>query len=220
MSDMSSRHCQFCDRVFSSCFNRKRHEQRFHGEEEEQSSDTEMDEPSKVKKTIFDSDSENDEENDNEEEDSEEDEDDEESEKENDLGEKEEQLWERLIRETCQEAEDIPATSLDEVLQVPSFPIFMSLLREKVEDYIEVARQLENDSEIYEKISSTVSKLQDEGYDEDEAKLAAWDQRKFLLKSLMADNLEIIKEEMFEDKEETESNEDDQMEEDNVGDYQ
>ncbi len=116
---------------------------------------------------------------------------------EDDFDEDEYHLWERLIREACANCEDIQITSADQMLEMPYLEQFLEKLRSVIEDYIGMATWILEDSEVYNKLNSTIFKLYNEGYSEKEAISAAWEQRKHLLKRLINKYTDVIEEKLF-----------------------
>ena len=112
--------------------------------------------------------------------------------------EKEYKLWERLLKEACEIANDNQAQSFQELLEPPHFERFIKHLRETVYHYVDTADQLKYNSDLFEEIKNTIDHLEDKrGYDPEEAILAGWERRKFLVKRLLEQHKEEVEESLF-----------------------
>ena len=187
--------CQYCNQRFYSKFNLHRHQLRFHRalmefgqeinemESEIGSQNSDNAEESE-EKDIFDEDGS----------DSQRSEKEEESESEDDYD-----HWQVLINETFKEIglhKEIKNPK--EILREPLLSEFLEELRENLETRMKFADYMQNEDKVYQEIQNTAERHSRKDLEEDEAFEKAWDDRKYLLKRLIRDNLDVIKSAMEE----------------------
>ena len=189
--------CQYCHQRFYSSFNLHRHQLRFHralmefAQEDQEINDMESETGSQDSNNINE-----DETNDAPE--SEDETNDEPKSEEFDTDD-EYDYWQILINETFKEMglhKEIKNPK--EILLDPILTEFLEELRENLEGRMKFAEYMQNQDKVYQEIQNTAERHSRKDLDEDEAFEKAWNERKYLLKRLIRDNLNVIKSAMEE----------------------
>ena len=201
---MDSTICRFCAIQFYSNFNRRRHEMRVHQKEvQEEVEDYDTDHSASTNSQDSDN-------NQNRKEDIFDDKDDTDSEKSSDS---EENYWSELIIETCREMDlKNEIKSPKDVLFEPMLSRFLEELRDNIDKRMKFADYMNSHDKIYQEIQNTVERYERNDLEEDEAFEKAWNERKYLLKRMLKDNLDVIERTLKEcsDSEEEEEKEDEE----------
>ena len=179
--------CQYCHQRFYSSFNLHRHQLRFHralmefAQEDQEINDMESEIGSQDSDNIKEDET-------------------------NDVPETEESdtddeydYWQVLISETFKEMglrREIKNPK--EILLDPVLSEFLEELRENLEGRMKFAEYMQNKDKVYQEIQNTAERHSRKDLDEDEAFEKAWNERKYLLKRLIRDNLNVIKSAMEE----------------------
>ena len=197
---MDSTICRYCNQQFYSSSNRRRHELYVHQKkglvkmedydyQESNNSSQESNDTEKSVKDVLDeegSDSES--------------------------PENEEDYWATLIIKTCREM-DIgkEIEKPKDILNDPILSEFLEELRENLDGRMKFAEYMQIHDKVYQEIQDTAEHYSRKDIEESEAFEKAWNKRKYLLKRLLRDNLDVIKEVMEEgnDSEEEQEEEDD-----------
>jgi len=215
---LESRKCRFCPKEFYSAFNRIRHEAGIHNRNSDQAAeemsqnaddtgyaaharDIYNDNNSEGGGDVSDEEEKEGEESNDDEEMEEDDKsesgtEEESSDDEDDDKAKEFEIWDRVIKEALDGIEDPEIDTVKDVFEDPFLSKLTKGIRKVIDDYNNVVRVIE-ESNVYVKIDDTKMQFEDKGYEEDEAKAAAWDQRKFLARKLLKDHKAMIEEELF-----------------------
>ena len=198
---MDSTICRFCHRKFYSSSNRHRHETYFHkmvSKQHEIKDESFDSQPSGVISDNEENEVPTDSEKQNEEKEQEEDQD----------------HWEMLIDETCREMNiQKEIQNSKDILVDPILGEFLEELRQNLESRMKFAQYMEDHDKIYQEIQTTAERFRQKDLDEDEAFEKAWNKRKYLLKRLLRDNLNIIENVMNE----TDDEENSEVEDNNEG---
>ena len=219
---MDAKACHHCNRRFSSSSNRLRHEKYFHRKDvSESTNDPELRNtmsPSSEVETENSMTTEDDNDDDDDDDDNSQEVDDDDDEESiagsDDSDESCADPWRELISETCEQA-DIDVESAEQVLQEPYLSEFLEMMGKILQKKINMVKNLQEKDATYEKVQSTIDRCTDKDYDDDEAFEKAWDKRKFLLKKVLKNNLDLIEEKLINNsEEEDESYDDEQLEED------
>ena len=210
---MAGKVCDFCGHTFSSRFNRLRHQQESHGEVDidiytgkEQDLETLADDDQQE----IDEDNAQEEEDDagaavHDQEDEEENESGSESENEDDVT---ESPWRQIIAEACDNAA-IKIDTAESVLLEPFLSEFVEAMKTAAEERFSFVRDMEQDSD-YILINDTIEKHEvNEGYEKEEAIDAAWHARRFLVKRMVKDNIDLV-EDWMKNKSEEDTGEDEE----------
>ena len=169
---MPGRSCSSCTRSFSSSSNRIRHERLFH-------------KPSDEKETVEDYPENNSE--------SDEDPSDEEMKDEEKQDEERESrdMWRDIVLHACLEFKNELLTRADQVLLEPFLSEFVEHMKEYVEEKFQFVKSMEQDDQ-YEKINCMIDQLDGEEYDREEAVDCAWHNRRFLVKRMIQENIDLV----------------------------
>ena len=184
---MDSTICRFCRRKFYSSSNRHRHEAYFHkmpskhDEMNDESFDSKQpDTKSDMEENETPTDSVDEEQTDDQSEQKEQ--------------EEEQDYWEMLIEETCREMNiKKEIRNPKDLLVEPILGEFLEELCQQLESRMKFAQYMEDHDKVYQEIQTTAERFREKDLDEDEAFEKAWNKRKYLLKWLLRDNLNIIK---------------------------
>ncbi len=201
---MDSIVCRFCDIQFYSNFNCRRHELRVHQKEMKEMEDNDSDHSSSTgsqdssdtqdrRKDILDE------------------QDDTESEKSSESG---EHYWSELITEICREIElknEIKYPK--EVLFEPMLSRFLEELRDNLDSRMKFADYMKNHDKVYQEIQNTAERYERKELEEDEAFEKAWNDRKYLLKRMLRDNLDVIEKTLDESSDHSEEEEEEEDQE-------
>ncbi len=180
---MDSKICRFCNIQLYSSYNRRRHELSVHQNEKEEmenyvsdhSTSTGSQESSDTQDRRKDLLDEND---------------DTESDK---SSEPEENYWSESIIEICREMDlKNEIKNPKEVLSEPLLSRFLEEIRDNIGNRMKFADYMKNHDKIYQEIQSTAEQYEQKELDEDEAFEKAWNKRKYLLKRMLRDNLDVI----------------------------
>ncbi len=127
-----------------------------------------------------------------------------------------EDYWSTLISRTFDEMDlQSEIENGDEILCEPMLSQFLEELRENLEKRMKFAQYMEEEDETYREIQNTANQYKD--LDSDEAFEKAWNERKYLLKRLLRDHMDVVENEMengdnkvkeYDDDEEDEDKED------------
>ena len=114
--------------------------------------------------------------------------DEDESESESDDDEKE-SPWREIMEEAC---DNVKLESAEGVLFEPYLSEFVEAMKNAAEERFSFVRQMEQDSG-YEMLSDTIEKYEhSDGYEKEEAIDAAWHARRFLVKQIIIDNIDVL----------------------------
>lgn len=105
--------------------------------------------------------------------------------------------WRDIIANTCK---DIEFEKPEDLLREPLLSHVVDEMRKLVEKRLSFTAYMENNDDVYERISREENRLA--AFDEDDAQETAWHNKRFLIKRVLADNLD-----MFEKEEEEEDDE-------------
>ena len=122
-----------------------------------------------------------------------------------------EDYWSSLIVRTFDEMDlQSEIENGNEILGEPILSQFLEELRENLEKRMKFAQYMEEEDETYREIQNTANQYKD--LDSDEAFEKAWNERKYLLKRLLRDHMDVIEDEI-ENRVEVSENEDGNEEE-------
>ena len=120
--------------------------------------------------------------------------------------------WEMLIAETCREM-DIhkEIKNPKDIMTNPVLSEFLEELRQNLESKMDFAQYMQNEDKTYQELQNTAERFSRKDLDEDEAFEKAWNERKYLLKRLLRDNLDIVQKVLNEKVEDSDEEENEQM---------
>lgn len=98
--------------------------------------------------------------------------------------------WREIIATACQ---GIEFEDPEDLLREPQLSHAVDAIRQLVENRLAFAAHIEYDNEVYERIKAEMDRL--DGLNEDDAQEAAWHNKRFLIKRVLAENLDVLKEE-------------------------
>ena len=115
--------------------------------------------------------------------------------------------WPTLIQEICEKMDlQTEISEATEVLVEPLLTEFLEELRENLEKRIKFVDYMKEEDKTYQEIQSTADQYN--GLDEDEAFEKAWNDRKYLLKRLIREHIEVIENVLENNNEEGDEDED------------
>ena len=175
--------CSICSMSFANYSNRIRHEANVHGLKAPKRTDSEQDESDNESSTPS---SEEQSESEHEEDEEEED--------------KELEAWKFVIHQVLTEATGLPH-NIDEILKPTTWNNFVLHIKNKADDLIEIADNLQG-GEFYTELNNKTEKMEQNGYKN--AAETAWKKMKPQLKEFLLDNIGIVKEFFDSEKEDEE----------------
>jgi len=138
------------------------------------------------------------------------------SEDSSDENEEENKAWRALLQQISRAITKAPENTSQpkDLLNDPHLQThILEPLRVKLQNTVEAA-DIITASEVYTSIDDTISELVEQEYSEDEAKEAAWDTRKYLVKKqILEPNIDLFSH-LYEDEDQEEGNEEDMVEND------
>lgn len=193
-------YCVKCNKTFASQFCKMRHDQRLHGEEDDNETIDGTEKASENdKETVADEEYYADEESNAELPDTDDDE------KDSEENQYVHDIWVKTIDEVVDKC--FPGIRIPALLKEPVYSKFVNKLRKHMESKFFVAKTLKS-SDMMKKIRDREDQLYGDGFSRSEAKRKAWEDRKYLLKRTMKD---VFYEPVPEQKEEPEQDEEDNI---------
>jgi hypothetical protein len=183
--------CNTCSRVFSSSSNRHRHEKFFHGQvgngrkifnEDEESPRYNFGQPDVIPgerieedpvsdedvKSVKSSDSE-----------------------ESDSDPKKRNYWLNIVSDALDNY-DIQIPTAEDIVKEPYLSDFVNLMKIVAEEQIQFVKYMEEEDDLYRKINETIERYESNDYDREEAVDAAWHDRRFLIRRVIEDNMNLV----------------------------
>jgi hypothetical protein len=188
---MSSKSCTVCSRVFSSSSNRHRHEKFFHGQvgngrqdfnEDEEAPRYNFGQPDVISGDRSEDDTMSDEEGKSEK-----------SKEENESDDATDQndYWLNVISDALDNY-DMQIPTAEDIAKEPYLSDFVNAMKLVVEEQIQFVKHMEEEDELYQKINETIERYESNDYDREEAVDAAWHDRRFLMRRVIEDNMNMI----------------------------
>jgi hypothetical protein len=116
----------------------------------------------------------------------------EESEDESDGEETSRDLWPQIISDACDTVQfSLPLKHADQLLRDPFLDEFVDQMKSVVEKRVDFVKAMDSD-EGYGKIDSTIQQFESDDYDRTEAVDAAWHARRFLVKKIIKEHIDIV----------------------------
>ncbi|MCP4063442.1 MAG: hypothetical protein GY740_09310, partial [Gammaproteobacteria bacterium] len=105
-------------------------------------------------------------------------------------------IWQEILERVYEKMDFAGNQTADEVLATKKYrKEVISALREETEAIARLGNFLQNESDVYEKLRKTKDKLMaEEDYEEEEATLAAWKNRKHLLTEILEEHKDVLAE--------------------------
>ena len=100
-------------------------------------------------------------------------------------------IWRDIVSEACSEFKNELLTRADQVLLEPFLSEFIEHMKEYVEENFRFVKMMEQDAQ-YEKIDNMIQQFEEEDYDREEAADSAWHNRRFLVKRMIEDNIDLV----------------------------
>jgi hypothetical protein len=183
--------CNTCSRVFSSSSNRHRHEKFFHGQvgngrkifnEDEESPRYNFGQPDVIPGERIEEDPVSDEDvksvksSDSEEPDSDP---------------KKRNYWLNIVSDALDNY-DIQIPTAEDIVKEPYLSDFVNLMKIVAEEQIQFVKYMEEEDDLYRKINETIERYESNDYDREEAVDAAWHDRRFLIRRVIEDNMNLV----------------------------
>ncbi len=173
-------HCMFCSKTFSSMSNRLKHERNFHREEEEEgeydseNEEEELTDDEVEKESLA-------------------------SEPETVIRQREEEdgadsAWSFVVMEAVLAADFPKGLTVSDILENKELTNYViKLMVRKIHDWKKTLAELEEDDDVYQKITATKDRLiEQEEYSDDEATIKSFSERKGLLKRILRSHQDIV----------------------------
>ena len=116
--------------------------------------------------------------------------------------------WTIIVSKACGNVSFGPAFEKPtDALKEPFLSEIVSEMANFVERRLLFANLIENSNEAYEKINDRIERFESEGMPRDEAANTAWHDRRFLLRKILAEHLDVVKEKLLPEYESSDDNE-------------
>ena len=100
-------------------------------------------------------------------------------------------MWRDIVSHACLEFKNELLTRPDQVLLEPFLSEFVEHIKEYVEEKFQFVKSMEEDGQ-YNKINHMIEQFEEEEYDREEAVDSAWHNRRFLVKRMIQENIDLV----------------------------
>jgi len=129
----------------------------------------------------------------------------------------EQKRWSSIIAAACEDVSfGSPFTKPEDVLKEPYLSDLVSAMSNFVEQRLQFAREMESDDSLYEQINNRIDRLENDDFPRDEAAMTAWHDKRYHVRKILADHLDVIQQEMFDDSDEDDNEDDNNMDIENM----
>ena len=106
--------------------------------------------------------------------------------------------WGHIIGKACENVSfDHDITTPEQVLKEPYLSEMVGEIGMVVEERMKFANDMENKDKTYEQINNRIERYESDDMPRDEAVQTAWHDRRFLIRKMLMENLDIIKEKLI-----------------------
>jgi hypothetical protein len=87
---------------------------------------------------------------------------------------------------------DIQIPTAEDIVKEPYLSDFVNLMKIVAEEQIQFVKYMEEEDDLYRKINETIERYESNDYDREEAVDAAWHDRRFLIRRVIEDNMNLV----------------------------